>query len=109
MRLIRNNKTGKVHLLSYIRPFMWNARLKTACNSMAGVYTTNRFTVYKGSVVTCLKCKAILNQMEKKKKEDYNKSFAKDYVKALAEIKALKKIINDIVEQIPLNILDRPL
>lgn len=106
MRLIRNNKTGKVHLLSYIRPFMWNARLKTACNSMAGVYTTDRFTVYKGSVVTCLKCKAIMDQREKKK---CTKDLNKNYIEALAEIKALKKIINDIVEQIPLNILDRPL
>ncbi len=106
MKLIKNNKTGKVHLLSYIKSYGWQSRLNTTCLTMAGVYVSGRFTLLKDHPVTCLKCRAIMDQRGKKK---CTKDLNKNYIKALAEIERLKKIINDIVDQIPLNILDRPL
>lgn len=106
MKLIKNNRTRKVHLLSYIKNYGWSACIGTPCSSMSGIHTKDRFTLLKNHPVTCLKCKSVLNQMKKK---ECTKDLAKDHIKALAEIERLKKIINDIVDQIPLNILDRPL
>ena len=57
---IKNNKTGKVHLLSYIKRHGWQSHINTMCFTMAGLYVNERFTLLKDHPVTCLKCKDLM-------------------------------------------------